>query len=420
MLLPEGILLNEPGGRAIRRCRLEAGGIYTGAVQANVTHFDPVFVDDFSSLNPFSPDAANKPIALYLRSGNEATFPLDAVVWKRSLPRSSLRADDSWADATRTLSSTEVRLGPIDPKDIASRWRPADTDGQGLRPRSVRDTSWYVWGQGFHSRGADGIYYCQLTSRRPNRNGLVRVRTRPELGKNTKGLPSAEFEVEAEFVWPLVRGRDVGAFQIGSSGLYCLLPHVPEDLAKVMTRNQLISRAPHLYDYLEQHQDRLLHRSAYDLKLTDDTPWGIQGTSWRYLRPEVNLVVCRYIYPDKRPPAAVAPPTAHSELGRSTTIYPNNKLNFVACGSIQEADYLCAFVNSSRAQDLIARLASSTTISPGVMNSLPIPRYDRTNSLYCELARLGRVCREEPSSWVQHRSEITSVVDQIAGNSREA
>ena len=56
LLLPEGILLNEPGGRAIRRCSLRTGGVISARKQLRLR---PLYVDDFSSLHPF-PDAANR------------------------------------------------------------------------------------------------------------------------------------------------------------------------------------------------------------------------------------------------------------------------------------------------------------------------------------------------------------------------
>ena len=92
-----------------------------------------------------------------------------------------------------------------------------------------------------------------------------------------------EIEVEADLVWPLVRGKDVHAFEVSDSGLVALVPHVPDHLENILTVQELIALAPRAFDYLEPHLDRLRSRSAYDMELTDERPWGLQGAAWRHL-----------------------------------------------------------------------------------------------------------------------------------------
>ena len=84
--------------------------------------FRPIGIDDFTSLHPFSPDAANMPIAVYVRSGVEAVFPVPRTSWKRAQARSRIAKHGSWAAVSKGLASVEDAVAPVDPDDQTSPW----------------------------------------------------------------------------------------------------------------------------------------------------------------------------------------------------------------------------------------------------------------------------------------------------------
>lgn len=390
LLLPQGVLLNDPGGRPFRKCVLAQS---TTIEQ----HFKPLHVDDFTSLNPF-PDAATKPVGLYLQAGEKASFPVSGTRWERAQKRAHIPTETSFSAAMTLLRPTDEQVGPVDANDIASRWVPVVESDIVDAARPFTGAR-YTWGQGFHTRGADSIYVCEVVSTRPLPGGLVRVRTRPDQGRNRTGMPPTEMLVEARYLWPLIKGADVQRFHTESDGLYMVVPHDPEKPSRVLTKSEALNDAPHLYEYFEPHLQTLENRSAYDLKLSADQPWGIQGVAWRHMARSRVYVACRYMVSDRRPPAAVIAPAPDSKLGITTTSYPNNKVNFVACGSVQEADYIAAFVNSAPAQHAISRRGTSTTIAPSALNALALPQFDRTNSTHRALADVGAECRTSPDLW---------------------
>lgn len=402
LLLPEGILVNEPGGRAIRQCKLRDT---SGEV---IRWFRPLHVDDFTTLRPFA-DAANRTIALYVRAGEEPAFPISQDLWSRAQPRTKIPAEAAFRAVRPLLRAESSTLAPIDAGDVASRWR---EPGRALLTPN-KTSGRYVWGQGFHTRGADGIFYCQVVSHAPLAGGLVRIRTRPDLGRNTaKGIQSHEYVVEARYLWPLLRGADVQPFAVTPSDLYCIVPHDPNRLTEILSADRLMRDAPNLFDYLEIHQDRLLNRSAYDMRLTTEKPWGIQGQAWKHMSRETVYVASRYMAPDKHPLACVVQPEIDARLGITTVRYPNNKVNFVACSSTAEADFVAAFVNAPSVQAEIARLVSNTTIGPSVLTGLPIPKYEAQNDSHLALRQLGQECRIEPHGW----EALGDVADELVAN----
>lgn len=412
LLMPSGVLINDPGGRAIRRTTLAQ------ATSTRSMSFAPIFIDDFSSLNPF-PDAATTPVALYVKSGAAAEFPINGEQWTRKKARTPLPPHLSWGTAFDLLESTEQKFEPVSSGDPASAWRPQLPPGEINAAGPVRGPR-YVWGQGFHTRGADGIYYCEIVSSRPYPGNIVRIRTRPDLGRNTAGEPSREALIETRFLWPLLRGANVNAFTTDKSGLYCIVPHDPEKLTRVITKQEAVRTAPHLFDYMEPNLDRLQGRSAYDMKLSADTPWGIQGTAWRHMGRSSVLVAARYMMPNSRPPAAVIRPREDPLLGFSTITYPNNKVNFLTCENLDEADYVAAFLNSPPAQSTIARRVSATTIAPSTLNALALPKYDYMNTTHAAIADVGRECRLVPRAWPALESTLAQHVVELLDETKRS
>jgi hypothetical protein len=109
------------------------------------------------------------------------------------------------------------------------------------------------------------------------------------------------------------------------------------------------------------------------------------------------MVLSRYMHPQKRPPAAVAVAEFDEKLGITTTVYPNNKCNFVQVGSESEAWYLAALLNSELALSGIARFVSSTTIAPSALERLPVPLFDRECADHRNLAVAAEKWVAEPT-----------------------
>lgn len=394
LLMPNSFLTADPGNRPIRRCSLgpQPDPYFRDMSIQRAIPFRPVEVDDFTNLHPFSPDAANMPVAIYIRANEAVSFPIPRTTWKRLQARSRIEKAIPWSVASRQLTGENDSLAPVDPGDLSSPWGASMTNA--IRLRAHDDgPGHYRWGQGFHTRGADGLFFCRVITHQPaGRDHLVRIRSLPLLGPNTRHDPVREAEIEAEFLWPAVRGRDVQPFVVEGND-YVIAPYDTLLSDRPLSKDELMSRAPHLYDYLEPWIDRFMARSAYQLRIDNDHPWPILGP-WAYLKRQNHLVFVRYMHPQKRPPAAVRSPTFERRLGLVTTAYPNNKVNFIATTSEEEAHYLAAWVNAPACQNAIAGFVSSTTIPPVALERLPIPVFDRDDSDCLAISQLGRRCAE--------------------------
>lgn len=379
-VLPESFLRADPGNERIRRAALAPS-----ASEAPV-RFRALAVDDWTAIKPFSPDAANLPISIYLKTRVAPKFPVPVTVWTRRSLGQRLDTHGHWGNVEGQLKSEDAEVAPVDPNDHGSAWvRPGNF---ALLTKGDRRNH-YVWGQGFNTRGADGLFYVRIVSARPDPDGLVLVRTNLSAGRGNSDFSDRTVPVEARFLWPLVRGTNVDHFSVRESGEYVIVPHDPSNTEKVLSVSELVAQAPKVYDLLEEYKAALSSRPAYQQWApTEEHPWSLFGP-FVHLTRATTFVLSRYMSPDKMPPIAVRPPLYDPKLGFVTACYPNNKTHFHVPSSIQEAHFLAAWMNSTPAQAGIARTASPTAISSIHLQRIPVPAFDTTNADHSRICQIG-------------------------------
>lgn len=395
-LLPLSVLIADPSGTRVRQGRLRPALGDRSGIDDDVA-FRPLHVDIFATLNPFMPDASNEPVAVYLRSGEALTpntVPWSAQRWERRVSRSRLTPTESWAAiANEKLEYHEERMAPIDATDPGSPWA-READRSEVRLLTQHDRSHYAWGRGFETRGVDGILFVEVISSAPaGRRGLVTIRSRPDLGKNTRELPSQTLTVEPILLWPLIKGADVRPWSVSASDLYVIVAHDPLHNYRVLSERDLIARSPQLFDYLERHIERLRGRSLYRATAhTPDGPWGLSGPLHR-IDPTAHVVLVRYIASGGRPGAAVSSPVIDGRLGRETSALPNNKTNIHYTKDINEAHYLAGWINSYSVQAALERYSAATGITPAALERLAIPPYDQEQPQHRAVAQAAQECQ---------------------------
>jgi hypothetical protein len=411
MLLPQSAQLADPGGNAFRRSRLRPD-IGDNAAEGNVNvPFRVLRGDDFVSINPFSPDAANMTIALYFKPSIEPSFPIPFRVWRR-VPRARLRSEWSWQRANQVLIPEDTSIEPVDSHDVTSPWGRSPEDGSlPLRPR--HDPGPYALGRGYETRGLDGLFTFEVLTARPEGDRRhIRVQNDPEAGDNTRDEEPRQGVVEADLLWPLVKGEDVTRWNVATTGRYWFVPYtVAHGEAKPVTVDDLAQTYTRTFRYVQPWLGRYGERSMYQATISDEFPWALSGPI-EHLQDEGALLFVRYI---GAPVAAVREPLLDEKLGRKTLPIPNNKSNIFYASSSDEAYFLAALINSSPAQRALARFAVSTGVTPAAIARLPIPRFDPDIPSHFELANAGRSASEAALAGAQAEdlAEIEQHIDEL-------
>jgi len=121
----------------------------------------------------------------------------------------------------------------------------------------------YNFGEGLNTRGANGVYFIEVRSR-VDGDRLIRIANLPNTGRTASIQQRGPqiMRVESDLVVPLVRGRDVQAFNVEPSG-YIILPHDPEDRSKALDRRIFTKYYPHAWAFFRTFRDELERRSPY-------------------------------------------------------------------------------------------------------------------------------------------------------------
>jgi hypothetical protein len=301
-------------------------------------------------------------------------------VWDRAIPGMRLQGSE-WAKFRPQLAETKGDSYPVDRAIQYSAWSFAPS-GVVLLEGGANDWS---FGMGLNTRGAAGIYYVDVLSAN-KAEGTVRIRNRPAEKRNN-AVQARTRSVEAALVHPLLRGRDIDAWEVHPSG-YVVVPQDPNDLKYSLTEGEMVTRFPETLKWLRSHAAVLRKRSV------PTKAWHIAGPDWFRLQGSFEYMAGAYliVVPEQRmpPPAAVIEPAYDLHLGRKAMPLPNHKVVFCSVATLDEALYLAALINSTQIQALLGSFASQTAVSPTTLARLPIPPYNSSSSRVQEIVNSSR------------------------------
>ena len=99
---------------------------------------------------------------------------------------------------------------------------------------------------------------------------------------------------------------------------------------------------------------------------------------------------------------------------------PDHKLMMVECGSLDEANYLCAALNSSLARFVAWSYAISIQYDTHILNNVAVPRYSAELPGHRRLAHLGRLARQaEDPTLDRLEQEIDEAAADLWGGSSQ-
>ena len=394
-ILPRNLFQSSRAGEGFRRFGADAPW-----------RFAALEFDDFSTLNLF-PRVASKPTALFLRARATTRYPIVARQWR---PKTESVPSDAPAElvrAARAFGATfdvgtaapassrpgsalalrfpRVPSAATTPADDASRRR-IDEIVEELfeRMEKTPETPRYRAQLGANAAGACGVFWFQGTPE--SRLEADEFRNLGASGR--RKVPSVATRLEKELLYPLVRWRDLDEFRVAPTTVLML---VPQDARRRrgFDLETMRSTYPLTLAYLERFEDVLRARAAckrfcrtapyWSLFNVDESTFAPYKVAWRRMDSQLR--------------AAVVAPTSD---GRPVLV--QETLAFVPVASAVEANYLAAALNSTPARHRASERfepGSQSFGSPGVLDAIPIPRFDPDSPLCLELATLGARLRRE-------------------------
>jgi hypothetical protein len=311
------------------------------------------------------------------------------------------------AKIDQTLSLMEVRervavvkkvARPVSPHKITSPWITGTVDELSAITKCF-GASAYQGRYGTHCH-ASGIYWVSVLGK-PSRQKVL-IQNLGDVGK-TK-FPSIEHRVDAQFVHPLARGRDVDKWSINPR-CSMILPQDKHNPAKAVSESLLRQKFPDTFGYLKEFEKSLRARSGYR----------------KFFRPGIDpfysvynvgdytfskfKVLWREVANDLR--AAVSD-------GGNVIVIPDHTLVSVATESSDEAHYLCGMLNTSLSNYIVTNYVAGHP-APHILKYIRIERYRRDNPEHRQIVALSREChRATAESEYEVVQDLEKQVDEVA------
>jgi len=232
LLVPRSLAIGDPGGRAFRQFRLQAAADDVGEVgYGPQLNFRPLHCDDWGQLNPFAPDASNKPIFLVARTHEAGRYPVPTSRWERAAAGAHL--GPTWTNTRGQLREVVGQSNPVNRAVTTSSWS-FQADGTIVIEGGTND---WPFGLGLNTRGANGVFFVSVLSSRPDATGRVEIVNDPAAGRDSR-VKARQGRVEAVLVYPVMRGEEVHRWTAQPDG-HIIAPYRQNAMGQVISGERL-------------------------------------------------------------------------------------------------------------------------------------------------------------------------------------
>ena len=391
-LITQSVFKTAGAGQGFRRFRLGSG-----------TPLAVVHVDDMAGLKPFA-GASNRTSIVVLERGQPTKYPVPYTTWHKKGGGATIPEDVSLEETDALTVRRHFVAEPVDKDDPTSPW----ITGRERALKAVRRVigpSDYTAHAGAYTGGANAVYWLEVVAHRPD--GLVIVSNVTKGAK--RKVEQVTMALEPDLLYPLLRGRDVKRWQIEPSA-YILMVQDPVR-RRGIAEDELKTRLPKTYRYLQQFEGMLRQRAAYKRYFRKSDPfYSMFNVSeytfapykvlWRYIASEFTCAVISNIEDDR--------------LGRKLVI-PDHRLIIVPFEGSSEAYYLCAMLNSAPSRFLVQIYVIGTQISTHVLKNLRVSKFNPDNLTHRALAVLSQQAHEAAAQGDTTRvQEIEAEIDALA------
>lgn len=352
-----------------------AGGLRRLHLMPSDTPLDLRKVAIFENLRVFE-NAVTKAAVWHVRKGAPTAFPVTVEQWRCTDDEAAIGPDSTIAEVSKHITRNELAIRRVDPGDRKSRWTIGEPECL-QAARALGGENPYRARTGVFTGGANAVYYLEPLDAASSPDGAAWYRNRTERAR--RKAPQTCTMLEEELVYEVIRGRDVGRWQVrGHSHLLC--PHTRETKMRAIAPKTMARDYPYTTNYLEMMRPVLDRRRGfagwekeareeafYAILRIGDYTFEPYKVAWRYLADDFIVTVI--------------PP---EDSGRPRL--PNDKVMYIGCEDEMEAYYLCAVLSSAPVRWKVLSSSTSTQISASVIEPLGIPVFDSDDPTHREMA----------------------------------
>ena len=386
-VITQTVFKSKGGGQGFRRFEL-----------GDETWLKVLGVNDLVELQPFE-GASNRTATVVLEKGEKTEYPVPYTLWRKLRP-GRISVDLSPLEVDDRTSRTLLHAQPVDTEEPTSPWLVGSPTASAAL-KKVIGPSPYNARVGAYA-GVNGVYWLRIVDRHP---GEILVENLHDVGRTS--VRDVRALVEADLVYPLLRGRDVRRWRCQPSA-HILIPQQPDKPSVAISESELKVEYPHAYAYLKEFEAILRQRAAYRkyfdtqkapfYSMYDVGPYTFapHKVLWREQAADLTAAV-----PEKTDRPAV----------------PDHKLMLVECRSDSESHYLCAALNSAPVRLLVRSYGVETQTSTHVLDHAAVPRFDPSTKVHQQLSQQSQTAHllaAEGMRGARRLCEVESEIDELA------
>jgi hypothetical protein len=353
-------------------------------------------VEDFKDLRPFE-DANNHPTFLVITKNQATTYPVLYRCWQAQGCRHFWSAEAF----RRSARAVDLLACPI-PGKAGGPWLKGSREEHQVWQHLFTPAAPHYSARKGVTTDLNGVFWVQVQEVSPD-GKTCRIQNMPAFGRKPE-IPVISQVVEAEHLFPLLRGKGLSAFCARPArDLRILLPqrgmHADPDLP---------TTHPRTWSFLAQFQAYLAGRSSLQRFQRNRPYWSLWSMgAYTFARYKVLWKEIT----GQRFAAAYIGEWDDPLLGPKMVI-PDHKLYFVPVETEEEAAYITGMLNAPLIGHAIGAYASRLSLGVSVVAYLSIPRLDRLHPDHAQLVALStRLTRKGAASDADYRD-----LDHLATN----
>ncbi len=246
----------------------------------------------------------------------------------------------------------------------------------------------------------------------------IRTLTKKELPR-AKEIEPFEGWIEADLLFPLVRGRDIGRYSIKTQDWYHIVPN--EHYTRFEEEDEFSEKFPATYSYFRNYADLLGKRSSYK-RYQKGLPFYCIHCVGEYSFKPIKVVWLEQQDPNKFRASVI---TEHENSILPNRLYvPDHKLYFVDTINLEEAHYLCGYLNSFPVRTWLGGFLPGKQIGTSIFRFMNLPKFDQKNIDHRKLVGISMKAHEDRRKTKnvkfledENELELAEIVQSISRNS---
>jgi hypothetical protein len=227
---------------------------------------------------------------------------------------------------------------------------------------------------------------------------------------------------EADLLYPLVRGRDLGRYCVSTDNWHQIIPN--RHYEDIQSEEEFADRYPCAYSYFSNYRELLVRRSTYR-RYQKHLPFYVI-----YCIGDYSFRKWKVVWMEQQDPRSFRCAVISDDrksLVPNKKLVADHKLYLADLNSREEAHFLCAYLNSHPVRAWLGGFLHGKQIGTSIFEFMQVPRFDPANADHKRLVEVSLEAHKERRSTDNSEplsskleAELTKIVHRIAAKLNEA